>query len=195
MHDPHFAPSCNCLRSTEKLKKKYACSVSYSRIDWERTQVTTSCKEYSKPCNQAILAASLFQAWRLQLQWLLRAKCCRFLAQFFSRCLSLYLGTRRQRKLKMLSVAEDSFNQTWTSTTLLYRCEQACRLTIDYNIHFNYSFISRMLVRVSNFVIFLWYSECNSKCLKIEKESLHFESVLVPIILFNLFQFRMTDFN
>lgn len=45
------------------------------------------------------------------------------------------------------------------------------------NIHFNFSFISRMLVRVSDFVIFLWYSECNSKCLKIEKESLHFESV------------------
>lgn len=35
-----------------------------------------------------------------------------------------------------------------------------------------------MLVRVSDFVIFFfWYSECNSKCLKIEKESLHFESV------------------
>ena len=154
VHDPYFAPSCTCLRSTEKLKKKYACSVSYSRIDWERTQVTTSCKEYSKPCNQAILAASLFQAWRLHLQWLLWAKYCRFLAWFFSRCLSLYLGTRRQRKLKMLLVAEDSFNQKWTSTTLLYRCEQACRLTIDYNIHFNFSFISRMLVRVSNFVFF-----------------------------------------
>ena len=71
VHDPHFALPCTCLRSTEKLEKKYARSVGYSRINWERTQVTTSCKEYSKPCNQAILAASSFQAWRLHLQWLL----------------------------------------------------------------------------------------------------------------------------